>query len=246
MMMDRYSLAQKVGIYCGIAVFLLFILLPFLEMFRTSLSPMSHLFHAPYEIWNDEMSFQAYRDMWTKDVGLASVETGIQTVQDSLNVTRKPIVFCSTIIYPLGSATPWSDPQILNAQMLAMIGQGVRGLSFWGGHDDGAVDGRFLHLLAKWNAVLAAAGPFLWDGRRDDAAVTVPGADGTLLRKHVWLLKNEALVFVANLTQEDRMVSVQAPQPGARARDLLTGRAVDLSQPVKAPALDAVMVVLTR
>jgi multiple sugar transport system permease protein len=66
MLMDRYSLVQKIGIYCGIAVFLLFILLPFLEMFRTSLSPMSHLFHAPYELWNDEMSFQAYRDMWAK------------------------------------------------------------------------------------------------------------------------------------------------------------------------------------
>jgi multiple sugar transport system permease protein len=66
MLMDRYSLLQKIGIYCGIAVFLLFILLPFLEMFRTSLSPMSHLFHQPYELWNNEMSFQAYRDMWVK------------------------------------------------------------------------------------------------------------------------------------------------------------------------------------
>ena len=66
MLMDRYSLLQKIGIYCGIAVFLLFILLPFLEMFRTSLSPMSHLFHAPYEIWTNEFSFDAYRAMWVK------------------------------------------------------------------------------------------------------------------------------------------------------------------------------------
>ena len=64
--MDRYSLLHKIAIYTGIGVFLLFILLPFLEMFRTSLSPMSHLFHQPYELWNSEMSFQAYRDMWTK------------------------------------------------------------------------------------------------------------------------------------------------------------------------------------
>ena len=28
--MDRYTLLQKIGIYCGIAVFLTFILLPFL------------------------------------------------------------------------------------------------------------------------------------------------------------------------------------------------------------------------
>ena len=66
MLMDRYSLLAKIGIYCGIALFLLFILLPFLEMFRTSLSPMSHLFHQPYELWNNEMSFDAYRKMWTK------------------------------------------------------------------------------------------------------------------------------------------------------------------------------------
>ena len=66
MLIDRYSLLHKIGIYTGIGVFLLFILLPFLEMFRTSLSPMSHLFHQPYELWNSEMSFQAYRDMWVK------------------------------------------------------------------------------------------------------------------------------------------------------------------------------------
>lgn len=66
MLMDRYTLLQKIGIYAAIAVFLTFILLPFLEMIRTSLSPMSHLFHAPYEIWNAEFSFEAYRAMWVK------------------------------------------------------------------------------------------------------------------------------------------------------------------------------------
>ena len=66
MLMDRYSLLQKFGIYAGIATFLTFILLPFFEMFRTSLSPMSHLFHEPYEMWNSEFSFQAYHDMWIK------------------------------------------------------------------------------------------------------------------------------------------------------------------------------------
>jgi multiple sugar transport system permease protein len=43
-----------------------FILLPFVEMFRTSLSPMSHLFSQPYKIWGDNFSFQAYSDMWVK------------------------------------------------------------------------------------------------------------------------------------------------------------------------------------
>ena len=66
MLMDRYTLLQKIGIYAGIALFLTFILLPFLEMFRTSLSPMSHLFHEPYELWNSKFSFAAYSTMWVK------------------------------------------------------------------------------------------------------------------------------------------------------------------------------------
>jgi multiple sugar transport system permease protein len=66
MLMDRYSLLQKIGLYIAIAIFLTFILLPFVEMFRTSLSPMSHLFHAPYEFFSTEFTFDAYRAMWVK------------------------------------------------------------------------------------------------------------------------------------------------------------------------------------
>ena len=66
MLMDRYSLLQKIGIYAAIAVFLTFILLPLAEMFRTSLAPMSHLFHEPYELWSDRFSFEAYSAMWVK------------------------------------------------------------------------------------------------------------------------------------------------------------------------------------
>lgn len=66
MLMDRYTLLQKIGIYAAIALFLTFILLPFAEMFRTSLSPMSHLFSQPYKVWGDNFSFQAYSDMWVK------------------------------------------------------------------------------------------------------------------------------------------------------------------------------------
>ncbi|MEO6299825.1 MAG: carbohydrate ABC transporter permease [Paracoccaceae bacterium] len=64
--MDRYTLLQKIGIYAAIALFMTFILLPFAEMFRTSLSSMTHLFHAPYELWNNEFSFEAYSKMWVK------------------------------------------------------------------------------------------------------------------------------------------------------------------------------------
>jgi multiple sugar transport system permease protein len=64
MLMDRYTLAQKIGLYAAIAVFLTFILLPFFEMFMTSLRPMEHLFRSPYQFWSDDFSFAAYSKMW--------------------------------------------------------------------------------------------------------------------------------------------------------------------------------------
>lgn len=63
-MMDRYTIWQIIGIYAGIFVFLLFILLPFIEMFVTSLRPLEHLRTAPYQFWSDKFSFDAYSDMW--------------------------------------------------------------------------------------------------------------------------------------------------------------------------------------
>ncbi|MDG1459306.1 MAG: carbohydrate ABC transporter permease [Pseudoprimorskyibacter sp.] len=63
-MMDRYTKLQLVGIYASIVVFLIFILLPFFEMFMASLRPLEHLFRSPYQFWSDDFSFQAYRDMW--------------------------------------------------------------------------------------------------------------------------------------------------------------------------------------
>lgn len=63
-MMDRYSRVQMVAIYACIAVFLTFMLLPFFEMFMTSLRPLEHLFRAPYQFWSDDFSFDAYSQMW--------------------------------------------------------------------------------------------------------------------------------------------------------------------------------------
>ena len=63
-MMDKYTKLQLVGIYAAITVFLIFILLPFFEMFMASLRPLEHLFRSPYQFWSDDFSFQAYRDMW--------------------------------------------------------------------------------------------------------------------------------------------------------------------------------------
>ena len=63
-MMDRYTKLQTVGIYIAVAIFLTFVLLPFIEMFLASLRPLNHLFRSPYQFWSHDFSFQAYRDMW--------------------------------------------------------------------------------------------------------------------------------------------------------------------------------------
>jgi multiple sugar transport system permease protein len=65
-MMDRYTLLQKIGIYAGIGIFLIFILLPFFEMFMTSLKPLNHIFRSPYQFWSDDFSFDAYTRMWER------------------------------------------------------------------------------------------------------------------------------------------------------------------------------------
>lgn len=62
--MDRLNIWQKIGLYAATFVFMLFILMPFIEMFRVSLRPMSHLMTADFTWWSDDFSWQAYRDMW--------------------------------------------------------------------------------------------------------------------------------------------------------------------------------------
>ena len=42
-MMDKYTKLQMTGIYAAVTVFLIFILLPFFEMFMASLRPLEHL-----------------------------------------------------------------------------------------------------------------------------------------------------------------------------------------------------------
>jgi multiple sugar transport system permease protein len=39
--------------------------MPFIEMIRVSLRPMSHLMTADFTWWSEDFSLQAYRDMWT-------------------------------------------------------------------------------------------------------------------------------------------------------------------------------------
>ena len=62
--MERFTTFQKVLLYLAIAVFMTYILLPFFEMFMASLRPLEHLFRSPYQFWSDDMSFNAYSDIW--------------------------------------------------------------------------------------------------------------------------------------------------------------------------------------
>ena len=63
-MIDRYRWWEIILIYCGIAVFLFFVLAPFFEGFLVSLKPLSQLFSSPYRFWPENGSFEAYRTMW--------------------------------------------------------------------------------------------------------------------------------------------------------------------------------------
>lgn len=63
-MIDRLTLLQKIGVYFATFIFLLFVLMPFIEMLRVSLRPMSHLMTADFTWWSEDFSLQAYRDMW--------------------------------------------------------------------------------------------------------------------------------------------------------------------------------------
>lgn len=187
-----------------------------------------------------------YSDMWTADVGNGSVEMGIQTVSDSLGVVDRPIIFCSSVIYPLGSDTVWSDPQILDAQIQAIIAQGARGVSFWGGHLEGALDGRYLQKVVKWNNLLSDAGPFLWHGERQDELARVSDADKKVLRRTAWVHEGKCLLCLVNLGQEEREVDVSAEGYGTAGTELMSGRSVDMSKPVEVPGLNGLFVVVGR
>ena len=62
--MDKFTLVQKIFLYTAILIFMIFILLPFVEMFYASLRPLDHLFRSPYQFYSDDLSFWAYREMW--------------------------------------------------------------------------------------------------------------------------------------------------------------------------------------
>tara|TARA_R110002020_G_scaffold39797_8_gene117837 strand:+ start:2912 stop:3850 length:939 start_codon:yes stop_codon:yes gene_type:complete len=63
-MIDRYKPHEIVLMYAAMAVFLFFILAPFIEGFLVSLKPLALLFSTPYSFWPENGSFDAYFSMW--------------------------------------------------------------------------------------------------------------------------------------------------------------------------------------
>jgi multiple sugar transport system permease protein len=69
-MIDRYRWYELVGLYAGIALFMVFVLAPFVEGFMVSLKPLSQLFSTPYNFIPQNGSLTAYFTMWTTVDGL--------------------------------------------------------------------------------------------------------------------------------------------------------------------------------
>lgn len=63
-MIDRYRWYEVVALYAGIALFLAFVLAPFVEGFLVSLKPLAQLFSTPYSFIPKNGSFDAYINMW--------------------------------------------------------------------------------------------------------------------------------------------------------------------------------------
>ncbi len=63
-MIDKYRWYEKLALYGGMFLFLVFILAPFVEAFVVSLRPLDQVFRVPYRFITDNMSFNAYSDMW--------------------------------------------------------------------------------------------------------------------------------------------------------------------------------------
>ena len=97
-MMDRYTRTQTVFLYIAIFIFLLFILLPFFEMFMTSLRPLEHLFRSPYQFWSKDFSFDAYFQIWT------TVPKLPRYIFNSVFIATSVTVLCMLFVIPAAYA----------------------------------------------------------------------------------------------------------------------------------------------
>lgn len=64
-MINRYRWWEYVLIYAGMALFLVFMLAPFVEAFMVSLRPLNEVFRVPYRFIAEGMSFENYVTIWT-------------------------------------------------------------------------------------------------------------------------------------------------------------------------------------
>mgnify|MGYP000559474496 FL=1 len=115
-MMDRYSRVQMVAIYACVAVFLTFMLLPFFEMFMTSLRPLEHLFRAPYQFWSDDFSFDAYRKMW-ETVPLLG-----RYIWNSIYISSMVTLLTMILVIPAAYAFARLDFPFKNATLSVFLG----------------------------------------------------------------------------------------------------------------------------
>ena len=89
-MIDRYRWWEVAALYAGIAVFLSFVLAPFIEGFLVSLKPLAQLFSTPYSFIPKNGSFDSYINMWTSVPNLGRYIFNsllISTVETAIVVT---------------------------------------------------------------------------------------------------------------------------------------------------------------
>jgi multiple sugar transport system permease protein len=109
-MIDRYRWYELVGLYAGIALFLTFVLAPFVEGFMVSLKPLSQLFSTPYSFIPENGSFAAYSTMWTTVEGLG------RYIFNSLFISA--VVTLAVIIIVVPAAYAFARFQFAGAGML--------------------------------------------------------------------------------------------------------------------------------
>jgi multiple sugar transport system permease protein len=97
-MINRYSWWEYVLIYTGLALFLTFILAPFVEAFLVSMRPLDGLFSIPYRFITEDMSFDAYFSMWD------SVPMLLRYMLNSLGIAMAVTIFGLLAIVPAAYA----------------------------------------------------------------------------------------------------------------------------------------------
>lgn len=110
-MMNRYSIWQTIGIYIGLFFFIGFMLLPFVEMFVTSLRPLEHLRTTPYRFWSEDFSFDAYRTMWD------SVPLLGRYIVNSIFIASAVTAFTMMLVIPAAYAYARLDFPFKNASL---------------------------------------------------------------------------------------------------------------------------------